>query len=50
MPHCLDKDDEYNGYFIPGQSVVLCNAWQVLSPGLIVDPHQLSSPQGYASR
>ena len=32
MAHCLDKDDEYNGYFIPGQSIVMGNAWWVLSP------------------
>ena len=40
IPHYLDKDDEYNGCFIPGQSIVIGNAWQVLS-----QPHSRSFNQ-----
>ncbi|CAA7268863.1 unnamed protein product [Cyclocybe aegerita] len=30
LPHVLEKDDVYNGYFIPAQSVVLSNMWAIL--------------------
>lgn len=29
IPHYLMEDDEYNGYFIPGGSVVLGNVWAI---------------------
>ncbi|KIM73756.1 hypothetical protein PILCRDRAFT_828807, partial [Piloderma croceum F 1598] len=29
-PHLLDKDDEYNGYFIPAGTIVLPNQWAML--------------------
>jgi hypothetical protein len=31
VPHYIDTDDIYNGYHIPGQSVVLANSWLALS-------------------
>ncbi|KXN82953.1 O-methylsterigmatocystin oxidoreductase [Leucoagaricus sp. SymC.cos] len=30
IPHYLTEDDEYNGYFLPGRSVVLGNVWAIL--------------------
>jgi hypothetical protein len=29
-PHYLDRDDVYNGYLIPGGSIVIVNLWLVL--------------------
>jgi cytochrome P450 len=29
MPHYIDTDDIYNGYLIPGQSMVIANSWSV---------------------
>ncbi|KAJ3512409.1 hypothetical protein NLJ89_g3543 [Agrocybe chaxingu] len=31
LPHVLEKDDVYNGYFIPAQSVVISNVWAILN-------------------
>ncbi|KAF8970100.1 cytochrome P450 [Flammula alnicola] len=31
IPHFLEQDDEYNGYFIPGQSIIIGNAWAMLN-------------------
>jgi len=28
-PHLLEKDDVYNGYFIPAETIVLPNQWCV---------------------
>jgi hypothetical protein len=30
LPHYIDTDDLYNGYLIPGRSVVIPNVWSVL--------------------
>jgi len=30
IPHVLDKDDEYNGYFIPAGTTVIPNQWAML--------------------
>jgi hypothetical protein len=27
VPHYIDTDDNYNGYLIPGQSMVMANQW-----------------------
>jgi hypothetical protein len=27
VPHYIDRDDTYNGYLIPGQSMVIANLW-----------------------
>ncbi|KJA26914.1 hypothetical protein HYPSUDRAFT_1036249 [Hypholoma sublateritium FD-334 SS-4] len=31
IPHFLEQDDEYNGYRIPGQSLIIGNAWALLN-------------------
>ncbi|KDR72697.1 hypothetical protein GALMADRAFT_101857 [Galerina marginata CBS 339.88] len=30
VPHFLENDDEYSGYHIPGQSIVMANVWAML--------------------
>ncbi|TFK25338.1 cytochrome P450 [Coprinopsis marcescibilis] len=30
LPHCLIKEDEYNGYRIPAGSIVIANSWALL--------------------
>ncbi len=32
LPHATVEDDEYNGYFIPGGTVVNVNVWYVVPP------------------
>jgi hypothetical protein len=27
IPHFLEQDDEYQGYLIPGQSLIIGNIW-----------------------
>jgi len=34
IPHCLEKDDVYNGYFIPAGATIHALEWQVLSERL----------------
>ncbi|KAF8607576.1 cytochrome P450 [Ceratobasidium sp. AG-I] len=29
IPHRLEQDDHYNGFFLPKDSVVICNAWAI---------------------
>ena len=29
VPHAAIRDDEYNGLFIPGNTMIICNAWSV---------------------
>ncbi|KAJ3533643.1 hypothetical protein NMY22_g7252 [Coprinellus aureogranulatus] len=31
IPHLLEQDDEYNGYFIPKDSIIVGNAWAMLN-------------------
>ncbi|EIM79508.1 cytochrome P450 [Stereum hirsutum FP-91666 SS1] len=41
-PHCVTRDDVYNGYFIPKGSIVLTNIWcvQLLNdPDVYPEPH-----------
>jgi hypothetical protein len=30
VPHSIDTDDIYNGYLIPGESIIMANIWLVL--------------------
>ncbi|KAK7678458.1 hypothetical protein QCA50_018518 [Cerrena zonata] len=30
VPHCVTRDDEYKGFFIPAGSIIIVNAWSVL--------------------
>jgi hypothetical protein len=30
LPHYIDTDDIYNGYLIPGGSIIIANSWSVL--------------------
>ena len=29
VPHATVRDDEYNGHLIPGNTMIICNAWLV---------------------
>ena len=35
VPHMSTNDDEYNGFYIPKGTTMICNAWLVRSPNLI---------------
>ncbi|KAK7029626.1 hypothetical protein VNI00_014324 [Paramarasmius palmivorus] len=56
MPHSLDKDDVYEGYLIPKNTMVIVNNWQILhDPSIYPDPeafiperHDPSQPTGVA--
>ena len=30
VPHAAIRDDEYNGHLIPGDTMIICNAWLVI--------------------
>ncbi|KAF4616302.1 hypothetical protein D9613_008357 [Agrocybe pediades] len=42
IPHLLEKDDEYLGYHIPAQSVVIVNVWAMLH-----DPQTYPDPEAF---
>ncbi|EIN07331.1 cytochrome P450 [Punctularia strigosozonata HHB-11173 SS5] len=40
IPHAASEDDDYNGYYIPKGSVVICNIW-----GILRDPELYPKPE-----
>ncbi|KAJ3871547.1 cytochrome P450 [Lentinula edodes] len=42
VPHCLTRDDEYNGFFIPAGSTVIANSWAMLH-----DPEIYPKPEKF---
>jgi hypothetical protein len=43
IPHMATNDDEYNGFYIPKGTIMICNAWllQLLNPISVLIPEFL---------
>jgi hypothetical protein len=50
VPHRLEQDDVYEGYFLPKGSTVIANAWTMsFDPEYFPDPHAFK-PERYLAR
>ncbi|KAF5321607.1 hypothetical protein D9619_002026 [Psilocybe cf. subviscida] len=48
LPHMLDKDDEYLGYYIPKGSLVIANIWNILRDERIYPEPEKFKPSRFA--
>ncbi|KAF9480937.1 cytochrome P450 [Pholiota conissans] len=47
IPHFLEEDDQYQGYVIPGQSLIITNIWAILNDETIYPNPRLFNPDRF---
>lgn len=47
IPHFLEKDDEYKGYHLPAQSIIIANAWAMMNDEADYPDPEIFNPERY---